>query len=359
MGQSLIEKITSKAYITSPEYPREFRFKTPKKKMILDLFNKELCHDWSSVLTKAETKEDLRQLCCLDEVYFYLNAARRERLNHFENIAEMLNESVKLYRGQKIASELRNQIDSFLEYEKRFDYEDLSPEKVKGIRSKSKSIEDLSKDQSQDFEVQHLSARLENLVSRVKNKLSDRESEMFRDAKEYDKKINALYENKSLTEEDLGTLAGARLELDRLIQISKELGNIKEADQAYLKEMEEKSLLLIKSYEDYKQNKGEFDKVIKRQKRAESMIPEILHYKPHILPPIERISSRAKIKRYMSETREYLQKIYSLYFYNNRYFKQEIMEINKDLKERFESLQDYNGWDKELVKEYVEILNRF
>ena len=136
-GKSLIEQITSNIYSASPESLKEFRFKTPKKKMILDLFKRELCHDWSSVFTKAETKEELRQLYCLDEIYFYLDAARRERLDPFEDIAGMLNKSVKLYLGQKIASELRNQIDSFLEYEKTSDYKDLSPEKVKGILSNS------------------------------------------------------------------------------------------------------------------------------------------------------------------------------------------------------------------------------
>lgn len=344
----LFEQIIQARYDqASQNEKKSFRFKTPKKRMLMNLYEQNLSRDLLTISSKLETKVAFEQLYCLDEIYLHLNQNRKERIDFSGDLPSIINLSIGLYTSQMVALEMKNEIEKFANLTNIVDYSNIEIGQIKYLKSKSKKVEDYMKRVSSDFEIiqrvqesKELILSLNEMILKEVNSLDDK-------LNEYKKEVNSISEKKFLSKQEFLKIVQSKDNLSSIEEILKYFGNPKAEE---ISQIVKRYSFFINSYDYFSKNQNIFESIISEQKKLNRKANKIKSKRENLL--FEHIR-QGEVQRYLARTEENLQKMSD--FYGNRYFSQRLDDEKDDLIGVLEGLKLNENWPKNICLKYDKI----
>lgn len=335
----------------APTAPKDFRFKTPKKRMLLDLYRQNLSRDVSAISSRLETKMELKQLYCLDEIYLHLNPNRQERIDFSKDVPSIIDLSIGLYTGQMVALEMKSEIEKFAELANSVDYSNIDVEQIEYLKSKSKKIEDYTGKESSDFEVIKRVQESRELIADLNRRMSDGVKSFTEKVGICEEEIDSISEKKFLSQQEYMGIISNRDSLFNIEDVLRYFGN---PEAEGIPKIVEEYSFLIDSHYYFLKNQNRFESRVSKQKRLNR---RALKIKSEEKNPVLEYFRRGRVKRYLARTERTLRRIFN--FYENRYFKQRLDDEKDDLTGVFGELELNEKWPENIYLKYNEISKKF
>jgi hypothetical protein len=345
----LLRAIVKTYHKVNPALPKDFKFKDPKTRMLLDLYKQGLSANFHALASRLETKTELKQLYCLDEVYKHLNYNRRNMINLSGNLVSILNFSIEHYTNQLIALEMGDEINEFSELADKVDYSNIKMKQIKYLKSKSKKVEDNAKKASDDFEVIQMIRASNDLIANLNKRISDGVKTLLDKVDAYRKDIRSVSEKKFLSREDYLRIVDAKENLEDLQKVLSDFGkpdNFSKLIQKYS--------FFIQSHYSYLVNHDHFEDIVLRQKEINEIAKII---KSRREKSVLEFFRHGRVWMYLTRTERNLGKIMD--FYDNRYFRQRLYDEKDNLVGPFGEVELNPKWSERIYSKYKRVSEKF
>lgn len=324
-----------------------FKFKNPKKEIILNGYKQNLSNDLFDKFPNLETKTELKQLYCLDEIYSVLNENRRNKINYSQDLFKLINSSIQSYENQLIAEKLYNKLNEFWKIIGNENYEVISSNKLENFEKINKSLEKISKEDNSDFEINNEVQRAKNysdwLNKRIKLGIDFRKTAEFENHINYFDNINnKIY----LSGSDSKKL---KIKQTALLDLANILDHINDSKAREVLTLSKKYSEIISEYEYFYNNKRKLEDIIKNQKKLNKKIKK-LNLKKYT--SFFGVLKRKQLNNYLEYTNKNLNNIEN--FTQNRYLNPYFNEKGSFLIKEMIYLQPIKNWEKP-ISDYYDI----
>lgn len=344
--ETIFSKIVSGKYDkTHPNTKKYFKFMTPKKELILNLYRQNLSYYLFDKFSHLKTKKELKQLYCLDEIYQRLNPNRKKRVNHFNYLPTLVNSSIKSYKNQLITQEMGKEIKKFEEIIDKIDYPRISFDQIKYVESRTETIIEYVKRESLDFEIKEKIQKSKEIIREAGRKMREgidkRLTEEFKKNLEYFEDVNKkdfLYAIEFLN---------LKINKNRLSDLENILNYFSDSRVNDVSDTLKKHTFLISSHNYFCNHKKGFDLVLKKQKKLNRKIKRV---KLKEESSFFEFIKRNKIKNYLKNTDKNFEDL--SVFYENRYLRQKFNDEKETLIEGFKSLEPNEKWTEKILKQH-------
>ncbi|MBA7675750.1 hypothetical protein ES703_83987 [subsurface metagenome] len=330
---------------TNPDIKEYFRFKTPKKIMVLNEYEKHLSDNLFDKFHNLNTKEDLKKLYCLDEIYSELNPNRKEKIDFSRDISSVINFSIRLYANQPLAQKMRNEIGKFEDIVSKINHSKISFDQIKYLESRAETITKYVLGGSPDFEIKERIQESKEIIREANKKIRGGiDKRLTREFKENLGYFECLNKKDFLSDAEFLNLKTRKSPLSELENILNHFGDSRVND---VSDALKKYTLLISSHDYFCNNKEEFDLVMNKQKKLNRKIKGIKLKDGHYLFEFIR---RNRIRKYLIKTEKNFANL--AVFYDNRYLRQKFDDEKEELVQVFRSLEPGKNWPEKLLKQY-------
>jgi hypothetical protein len=350
---SMINNIVNKEHApTHWNTKKYFRFKTPKKELILDECKKSISPLLIPKLNELNTKDELKKVYCVDEILSVLNPDRIERLCYSGEMAYLLNSAIESFKNQLIANEMKKVKNEFEKKAEKVNYDNLFFKDLLYIDNISKEILKNSKKTSSDFEIYKViedsKEVLERLDQDIKKGIDIRMNKAYLTALN---QFNFINEKEFLLNKDILSLKKSRQDLKDIEKMLSHYGDVR--NEPVSNSLRKHNLLLFLN-EDFKKNKRKFYRTIRNQRIRTEIIKNLeLKDEQSFLGFIDT----NEIKNYLRKTNDNLNRL--CYLHENRYFKSSFKDKKQDFFNQIKSINPIPRWYLKILHYDPDYLDKF
>ncbi len=346
---SMLDVIMKMQHSINLHEQKDFKFKSPKKRMLLELYKQNLSGIFHSLVPALKTKTELKQLYCLDEIYRHLSDERRKRMDLSRDLTSLLNSSIESCINQEIARKMAVEIEKFADLTDKINYSNIKVGQIRYLKSKSKKIDEFAKKASSDYEIIQRVKQSKEMIKDLNKRIFDGVESLLGKIVNYKFEIEALSKDKFLSQADFARATENR---DDLIEIQKVLDDLERPDRT--SPVIQEYNFLIKTYLYYWENHNYFEELIEDQKIANERLEKIKSQRKKSFLEFIR---RGRIGIYLNRTERNLKRM--VRFYENRYFRQKLDDEKEGLMGQFREIELNEKWPEKVRSKYKRISGCF